>query len=322
MGDGGVVAARAMPVDRTYSLTPPPTAAGSSFDLEIDYSGEPLSIDQLAWRTAGDAPTFFWIVPEQEGPQQLAKEETPAELFRVRRRLISAEPDALRRRLMGYFYELDYETHPAVLSIATHVTQHEAERRTEIVEQLQRDLYERVRRRGTGFDPLGPVPADLPCCDLGHVRYVSDLLLGLFKRHFSTTSGALELDLIDLAFERFSCGEIVVRKGSRKYHGEPDSANYFLFAELAFVAIELGIDPWAWQLLLPTFVRTQQLYLDRYRPDTLGTLYFHQYLSSNRPAYVVQALLKDRLRREQAGMSSTQLALEVGRAAHHELGFF
>jgi hypothetical protein len=114
------------------------------------------------------------------------------------------------------------------------------------------------------------VPASFPALPKSvkdTVLRLSFLQFSLFRKWFPDGNWVRFLPF-DRCFERFANGEL--RDPSKTGHpgfGEPDSAVYFVFAEFAFLCIELGYHRSLWEEALRTFVKTQEIFMHVYRKN-------------------------------------------------------
>lgn len=95
---------------------------------------------------------------------------------------------------------------------------------------------------------------------------LSDAQLALFCESFPDGQGGIDFASFQSCFERFANGEL--RDPSLPGHRgflEPNGGNYFLFAEFAFLCVELTIDEQLWTQGLRTFVKTQEIFMHVYR---------------------------------------------------------
>lgn len=105
----------------------------------------------------------------------------------------------------------------------------------------------------------------LPASVITAARRLSAAQLELYRDFFDDGAGGLRLDEVQNAFVAFANGEL--REPARGAGaGEPNSPAYFLFAEFALACIESKIDEELWGQLLPTLVKTQELFAQVYHP--------------------------------------------------------
>jgi peptidoglycan hydrolase-like protein with peptidoglycan-binding domain len=91
--------------------------------------------------------------------------------------------------------------------------------------------------------------------------------LDLFREFFPDRRGKINFHPFQRCFEKFANGEL--RRGANGI-GEPDGGFYFLFAEFAFLCIELGISVELWTEGLRVFVKTQEIFMHVYRPNPVS----------------------------------------------------
>ncbi|MEM7235315.1 MAG: hypothetical protein AAF517_24275, partial [Planctomycetota bacterium] len=99
-----------------------------------------------------------------------------------------------------------------------------------------------------------------------------------------------------------------VRADSLDGAGEPNGAQFFCFAEFAFLAIEHGLEEW--RQLLPVLVRAQRVFLWAYRQPRARL--FKNYSSAGAPVY---RMGKEHIAALRVEYVDANLALEAGRNA-------
>jgi hypothetical protein len=111
-----------------------------------------------------------------------------------------------------------------------------------------------------------PVPADAAA--KAAVKLLSDEQIKLFTKHFTTKQGKLDQDCIQTCFVKFANGELrgLARPLPDGKAGEPDGSYFFLFAEFAFLAIEMGHDKASWQDIARTQVKAEEVFNEVYLP--------------------------------------------------------
>jgi hypothetical protein len=133
-------------------------------------------------------------------------------------------------------------------------------------------LWRRARARmDAALEGTGQVPSGLPRPANGTperdaVSRLSSAQLVLFGEFFPNGAGGIDFTAFQGCFERFANGE--VRDPSNPDHlglGEPNGGNYFLFAEFAFLCVDLDQDKAAWARVLRAFVKTQEMFMHVYR---------------------------------------------------------
>ncbi len=156
-----------------------------------------------------------------------------------------------------FFYELDLHTNRRFLPHAG-LECAELAYRQWMLPELMGILTRRVNQRQEGrVDPLDSEHAR-------HIAYVSALIRGIVDLHLGRDPATARA-----AFAAFGAG--VLKQDCKpvdSYHAcDVDGSGVLLFAELAFAALELSIDPDVWRNLLKTLVMMQELYLERLRPE-------------------------------------------------------
>ena len=131
-------------------------------------------------------------------------------------------------------------------------------------------LWKRLLARvDAALEPTPAVPSSLTLpttADRAAAKRLSDAQLLLFRESFPDGTGDIDFASFQSAFERFANGEL--RDPSLPGHQgflEPNGGNYFLFAEFAFLCVDLKIDESVWARALRTFVKTQEIFMHVYR---------------------------------------------------------
>jgi hypothetical protein len=133
-------------------------------------------------------------------------------------------------------------------------------------------------RTGTPFAPASAVRAAVPAvADLvpaaAATGEMAALLLDLYRRWYPGTTAGFDRDQVRSAMERFAAGTL----GPCAYNGvhdtwsaQPDSANLFLFAEFAFLALDQGLEPAAWEPLARIFTGIEPIFGRSYGHHGVG----------------------------------------------------
>jgi hypothetical protein len=108
-------------------------------------------------------------------------------------------------------------------------------------------------------------------------RLFSTIQIELFRKYHPGAQAGFDVSKLMSCFMKFANGELRsphpdFDKGTNKGRqifgvGEPDSSDFFIFAEFAFLCIESGIDVDAWTLALPALVAPQEVFMHVYRRD-------------------------------------------------------
>ncbi len=122
-------------------------------------------------------------------------------------------------------------------------------------------LRDRVNARLNGT----PIPAASPD-QTAAARRLAREQREEYDDKFTDTSGVTDFDCIQACFARFANGEL--RDPSDPKERGPNGAYYFLFAEFAALAVQLGIDASFWRELYRTSVKTQEIFIAVYPPST------------------------------------------------------
>ncbi|MEH7356631.1 hypothetical protein V7150_24280 [Neobacillus drentensis] len=216
-------------------------------------------------------------------------------------------------RFQRFFEEYDRRFHPMFISQDNQIPIEEREKRIQVVRNAEQVLMNRVKKRVL-FAMEGKIPNknDMPSMVSSDVNYLSNLQLQLYNEFFLDEKGHLDNKKIQTCFELFDNGEIQ----GNKYPGnlQPDSASDFLFAEFALQAIECSIDSEVWGELLKTFVKTQEIFIQVYRPIGIKIPKLSDYKFSNFKYYKqVNNNQKEVLRKKYDNMSKDELEWEYGK---------
>jgi hypothetical protein len=212
-----------------------------------------------------------------------------------------------------FFEEYDRRFHPMLLPQNNQIPIKEREKRIQIVSRAEAILMERVKKRAVAAkNGKTPNQNDMPSLDINDIQYLSNTQVELYKEFFLDEQGNLDYKRIQRGFELFDNGEIQ----SNKYPGnlQPDSASDFSFAEFALQAIENNVHPEIWSELLKTFVKTQEIFIQVYRPDGIEIPTLGDYSYSNFRYYKqVSENKKERLRKKYDSMSKDELEQAYGK---------
>lgn len=232
----------------------PPVPPGTRIDLAVEGSGESLAVAWVTWY--GEAPPAI-VSGVLAGFG--ASESVPALAFlHARWAAVAAHPQAWFREYGAFFYELDLNTNPNLLPFAG-LPKPEATHRFKVITRMEGVLIRRLRARTRG-EALIRSPED-------DVRYISRILLEMYAKHLGNGNGATNPERAWDAFSRFANGELrVPAPDDFTWNGEPNSGAVFCFAEIGFMAHEMGVDAPAWETLLPSQVAMQPVFTAAYRP--------------------------------------------------------
>lgn len=216
-------------------------------------------------------------------------------------------------RYQRFFEEYDRRFHPMFISQNKQIPMEERKNIIQIVRKAEQVLTNRAKKRALlAIDGKIPNKNDMPSMDFNDVHYLSNLQLQLYNEFFLDEKGNLDYKRIQTCFELFDNGEIQ----GNKYPGnlQPDSASDFLFAEFALQAIEFSIDSEVWNELLKTFVKTQEIFIQVYRPNSIKIPKMSDYSFSNFKYYKqVNNYQKERLRKKYDNMSKDELEWEYSK---------
>jgi|GEM_PF-2693863 len=220
--------------------------------------------------------------------------------------LAGADLALLRDQL--FFEQYDLRFHPGLLPANPHIAPEEKRKRVEIVERTEPALYrimlERAAAAKAGYASRYEAKTAAP--EIGDLRYLSARQLELYREFFPDGRGGIDYAGVQRAFERFDNGELQ----GNAYPGalQPDSASDFLFAEFALQAVHSGVEPDVWGELLKSFVKTQEIYIEVYRPPGVRPPRLGDYTFTNfRSERQIDEARKRRLRQRYDRMSLTEL---------------
>lgn len=300
-----------------------PLPPNTSVDVVVEAEGEPLSLMHVIWLGADTKVLGVHVLTDTTRLETDAATHsletslsTPADIFRRRAEAIALTQDPIVKAYQEFFYELDRNTHPALISTLSHVPAADRELRKTVVKNMGRLLSNRVLLRCAAAR-LHRVPTrdELQRSSEQDTRLISDLLLALYRQRLGT-QGTIDLPRFFDAFLRFARGDLRVQVANQVWNGEPDSAYQFSFAEFGFMAIERGVEAAQWQALLPALVATQRAFMTVYAPDAAAVqppYRYNDYRSSNfRPTRQPLVPDRDTLSAEFTGMSLDALAAAAG----------
>jgi hypothetical protein len=249
-------------------LWEPPIPPGAEVTLSIEFVGEPMTVEELAWREV-DGTLRPYGPPLTPGMTLLLGAGTIEDLAvrarefdRLRCSVVAATQEPRLRAFHMFFCEYDHATNLDLMGAG-------AGELGLIIKSMSKLLKQRVLERVAWKDD-STEPPDLPRSGKSNVQTVSDLQLGIFHSHFPKSGGDIDVDLFWEAFEMFANGELrlgLAQGASREWDAEPHSAFAFSFAEFAFMAEDLGVrDRERWYPLMKPLVAIQEVYAAAYRP--------------------------------------------------------
>lgn len=229
-------------------------------------------------------------------------------LLECRRKEIH-EGDPLQKHKL-FFLALDEHTHKAnLVSRDDHIPQ-----RLGDVNYLERVLVDRVLARATRC----ATRPNIRTTRAKALERMSTLLLALICDFYGDPRVGGNAASFDEGFVSFACGRLA--EGSKcDFNGRPDSANFFLFAELALLAIE-ELEPLhaeRWQPLVRSFVKCQEIFAlvfapycrklgpDRVVPNELRRFRTYQTLPYAIPGDI--AAVVEGINKRYRGMTSEEL---------------
>ena len=238
-----------------FQLTPG-IAPNQPVRLLLDYHGEPPALpiavvpftglpalhafapESLDWRRAWEGAID--ALDDQARNDERARAEQCAATIAQRHSHLG--------RAAQFFLALDFATNTVLLP----------RRHVDLgpIKTVQAFLIERL------FWRLGePGLPSTPPTEVSHLsRLQSDIVTTHYSKGGSFDFASFEHDFVSFALGHLQCGE-------GQWNARPNSAFFFLFAEFAFAAIEVGVpEASLWADLAPVFVRAQILYTRVFAP--------------------------------------------------------
>ena len=178
---------------------------------------------------------------------------------------------SFQRRCKGFLKEYELAFNPdeglrfGIVNNPNLSRQQKDERRREVWLFVRPMRARLIRRAEAALQNTIPTFPALPTPLKNIALKFSTLQFNLFRKWFPAGNGVNFFSVQD-CFEQFANGEL--RDPSVKDHSglyEPDSAAYFLFAEFAFLCLELGHLNSFWERALRPFVKTQEIFMHIYR---------------------------------------------------------
>ena len=207
--------------------------------------------------------------PPPEGGTRAQQERR---LKRLEETLAIQQPGKARAR--RFFFDIDYYTLPKMVESDPRLSPGEARARARRIEKLRQSLQDQVERKARRFEKdkfngfSDPIP-DIRFDDLETLQRVSTIIIDAARKSFSD-DGQLDYALVENAFEKFAGARLrdIGANGSRNDYA-PDSGYYFSFVELAFLAIQKGVDTGFWTKILNVLVASLEIFLRAYPPPTV-----------------------------------------------------
>lgn len=243
-----------------------PVPAGKKIILTITVFGESLSVACVSWmRRPGD----WSLAPKYEGSFLSSILVTDAEAnFAGVPLLIYKEREAFIRRsgdhdsdLQLFFLDLDRAT-TLSQGFREGMCPEEENELISIISNLGENLFLQLSKR-VRYGKLISIDRD-------HVRILSDIQKKVILNYFKVGPRDTDIHINNLweAFSKFASGQFYRGYYGAPLNGEPDSSNFFLFAEFAITAMhDPPIDKDFWAKVLPALVGCQRIYTYSYEPN-------------------------------------------------------
>ncbi len=287
----------------------------------VHYEGEPLQIEALHWKERSDIDTSFEMLTINKN---LGEENNLLKRHLKRLEFIANIHDPTEKKYHAFYADLDYHTNPPLVAQNPSITPQEKKKRTAIIMRTVGVLAPRVdKRRVYGKTNQIPPQQELPNSqDINDVHYISDLQMGIYKKHFGDP---LDANVFGQAFEMFTNGELRVDPAQDGYwNSEPDSAFEFFFGEFGWLAIDNNSNLNDWSPIIGNLVKSQRIMMRVYQPHKPAPYYFDDYSSANfDKTKQVDATFKQNLRQEFQNKTLDELRLAMGQNAFNAfpLGF-
>jgi len=269
-----------------------PVAQRSPITIQLDEQGGESIVAGHNWITASspsEALDELW-----RGHASALLEQHPAVLeltsavevittvegsLDARFRQIEQEQDAERKAAMRFFVELDIATNPelwhgkyAVWETSNPARHLYADLPAGKMRDANGNVGALLRNRELAYLGYPERPAS-PSTETVDLPFVSGVFRALLTRAFPGDAQVIDLPPATRAFELFASGqlryELVYPDTTRTQsapatNGEPDSAAYFQFADLAIECLRLQIDTDLWSGLAPCLLYTRELFCPMY----------------------------------------------------------
>ncbi len=273
---------------RLFLVWKEPIPRFAEIGVHLSYVGERIRVVKSEWVDPAHTQAILEPLASPDAQKDRAR------LVRFLARFFTVQPtsaaDILAWRELragashdkGFFNDLDRETWPDDTSVWSPIPFTDGSGivpdavRSAALDDLLRILQVGLRKRqlSTGT-PASPYTA-LTGMDLQKLKAISAISVHCWNKHFSTQPPAVRL-----AFLRFATGYSMLLDGTdlpepdpqildwKSQACQPDSGFYFLFAELADLCIQSGVDAASWNLLFAALVHSQDLFWQCYRESTL-----------------------------------------------------
>ncbi len=278
---------------------------------ELIYKGEDV-------RVVGEKVTSLFGVVEKERVKHQPSEIISSGIiskFLSRKKYIDTEITKTENkdyiRAHRFFYEFDFQMHPIVCEQNPALTQINGSKKSKYIQDCVGLLKERIFRRAEAYLQDKPIPKFLKReenIDSRIVSHLSSMQMEIIREHYGDKNNDLVIHQIEYAFEKFANRDLRINLPEFQGAGEPNGAQFFFFAEFAFLALEHEIEEW--RPLLNLLVRILEIFLYTYPPEESPI--FNGYSSDRRPVkrYSYKNILNLRKR-----YKNLDLENELGRIA-------
>ncbi len=284
--------------------------ANEQIAVIVHYEGEPLQIEALHWKESADIDSSFEMLTINKN---LGEENNLLRRHLKRLEFIQTIQNPTEKKYHSFYADLDYQTNSPLVAQNPSLSLQERKKRTAIIMRTVGVLAQRVdKRRIYGKTNQIPPQQQLPKSqDINDVNYISDLQIGIYKKHFGNTLDAKDFGQ---AFEMFTNGELRIDPPQDGYwNSEPDSAFEFFFAEFGWLAIDNNSNVQDWTPLMGNLVKSERIMMQVYQPHKPAPYYFDDYSSANfDKTKQVDANFIQSLRQEFQGKTLDEIRLAMG----------
>lgn len=240
------------------------------FILLVYYEGEPISLAAKEYNLS---------------PMDVRnKKETGTifrDIFNKQKETFDKISNPIHQKYHRFFF--DFRMHVSDVDYASNeeVSPEDKVLRSTAIAAINDLLFQRVLYRGFAYQTGKETEDDflINTKANAYIEYLSEVYMGVFAEYFMTSNGEeLNLEQIDEAYTKYYNGSL---KLDNNYFSQPLSAYCFLFTEFAFLAVEMGVDQEFWGPLLPTLVKSQEIFSTVYKPEGKPPFLFSDYTINN-----------------------------------------
>lgn len=239
-------------------------APGGVLEVTFRFRGDPPHVRALTWLVEDregvnvppdlsspppPPPPFVYVASGDEQAEALSNfERTWDEEMALRLAKIEA-PGATHVAHKRFFYDLDARTSPRAPLAPAQALDIQL-----LGGYLALQVFARAEVQHAGADPQ--VLSHSTESWRKRAPGVADLVRGILLEHYAGHGGGLDVAAVREAFLLFARGEL----GVLGTHGVPNGTNYFCFAELALLMVQLEHEVAVWRPLFAVFAETSEAY--------------------------------------------------------------